>query len=353
MAGEKSEKATPKRRSDERKKGNVFQSKDAISVAALVANFTALSVLFPHVRTSLVSLLNRFFHDISRYDALTIEQMSSLWMSAALTFALVALPLLLVSLLINIVASGAQTKFNFAFDSIKFKLERINIMKGFGKLFSLRSIVELIKSVVKIVMLGTILYMVLIDRFHSIPKMLDMEFKESLGYLGSTIMSIVYSVGAVFVFLAAADYAYQWYEHEKNLKMSKQDIKEEYKQLEGDPVIKGKIKERQRMMAQRRMMQEVPKADVIIRNPTHYAIAIKYELGKHMAPMVIAKGMDDIALKIIDVASKHDIVTVENKPLARGLYEGVELNQPIPEEFYHGVAEVLAFVYQMKEKGVK
>ena len=148
-----------------------------------------------------------------------------------------------------------------------------------------------------------------------------------------------------FVFLALADYAYQWFEYEKNIRMSKQDIKEEYKQMEGDPQIKGKIKERQRMMSQRRMMQNVPNADVIIKNPTHYAIAVKYEMGKQRAPIILAKGMDNIALKILEVAKKNDIPSIENKPLARGLYEAVEINQEIPEKYYHAVAEVLAFVY--------
>lgn len=353
MAEEKSEKATPKRRSDERKKGNVFQSKDLTSVATLVASFLALNAFLPSIQSSLISLVYRINALVQNTTTLSIESTSNILLNAFMIFLLSSLPLLFASLLMHVAISGLQTRFIFSQENLKFKFERINIIKGLGKLFSLRSVFELVKSLLKISLLALVLYWVLADRFMMLPKLMDMEFKVTLSVIGSTILNIVWVVGAMFAFIALADYAYQWYEYEKNIKMSKQDIKDEYKQLEGDPFIKGKIKEKQRQMAQRRMMQEVPKADVIIRNPTHFAIAIKYELGKDRAPKVIAKGMDDVALRIIRIAEEHDIMIVENKPLARSLYEGVELDESIPETFYHVVAEVLALVYQMREEKKK
>lgn len=349
MASEKSEKATPKRRNDERKKGNIFQSKDAASVVVLLASFYALQFYFPSILNSLNRLINMSFDQIIHYKTLSVENIQLIYTQVTLIFMLITLPILFVSMGSNILVVGAQTRFIFTTSQIKFKYERIDIIKGFQKLFSLRSIFELTKSIIKIVVLGLIVYTTIEPRMNQLVGLFDMEFIQALMFLGSMIMSIVTSVGLFFVFLALVDYAYQWYEYEKNIRMSKQDIKEEYRQMEGDPQVKGKIKERQRMMSQRRMMQSVPKADVIIRNPTHYAIAVQYEMGKQRAPIILAKGMDNIAHKIIEIANKHDIPSIENKPLARGLYEAVEINQEIPEKYYHAVAEVLAFVYQLKK----
>lgn len=349
LASEKSEKATPKRRSDERKKGNIFQSKDAISVVVLLASFYALQFYFPSILSSLNRLINMSFDQIVLYKTLSVENIQLIYTQVTIVFMIITLPILFVSLGSNILIVGAQTRFIFTMSQIKFKFERIDLIKGFQKLFSLRSIFELLKSMIKIAVLSLIVYTTIEPKMNQLIGLFDMEFVQALKFLGSMTMSIVSSVGMFFVFLALADYAYQWYEYEKNIRMSKQDIKEEYRQMEGDPQVKGKIKERQRMMSQRRMMQNVPKADVIIRNPTHYAIAIQYEMGKQRAPIILAKGMDNVALKIIEVASKHDIPSIENKPLARGLYEAVEINQEIPETYYHAVAEVLAFVYQLKK----
>lgn len=352
MASEKSEKATPKRRSDERKKGNIFQSKDAVSVAVLLTSFYSLQFYFPSIISNLINLINSMFDQIVQIKSLSIESIQLIYIQVTIVFLIIALPLLIVSMGTNIIAVGAQTRFLYSMSTIKFKLERLDLLKGIQKLFSLRSLVDLFKSILKILILAAIVYSTLKPRMNSLIGLFDMEFMQVLVFLGQTIMSVVTSVGMFFIFLALADYAYQWYEYEKNIRMSKQDIKEEYRQMEGDPQIKGKIKERQRLMSQRRMMQNVPKADVIIRNPTHYAIAVQYEMGKQRAPIILAKGMDNVALKIIEVAEKHNIPSIENKPLARGLYESVEIDQEIPEKYYHAVAEVLAFVYQLK-KGKK
>ncbi|MGL5978935.1 MAG: flagellar biosynthesis protein FlhB [Erysipelotrichaceae bacterium] len=352
MAGEKSEKATPKRRKDERKKGNVFQSKDLVSVIGLVASFYFLKFYLPTMLNTIQSMLAYFFDSMFVIDSLHLGNIGDVWMHAMSALLLVALPMLLFTGFVNIMGSGAQTKFLFSKELLKFKLSKLNPISGLKKMFALRGVVELLKSMIKITVLIAILYFTLQPKLLELPRLMYMGFGASLTFLGDLILSIVTTAGALFIFLGAADFGYQWYEHEKNMKMSKQDIKEEYKQMEGDPLVKGKIKQRQQEMSQRRMMQEVPNADVIIKNPTHFAIALKYTPGKQRAPIVVAKGMDHVALKILELAKEHDVPTVENKPLARGLYESVELDQEVPETYYQAVAEVLAFVYELKQKGV-
>ena len=189
-------------------------------------------------------------------------------------------------------------------------------------------------------------------RMRELAVLMEGSVEGALIFTGNTVISLVDTVGVAFVFLAALDYMYQWWEYEKNLRMSKQEIKEEYKQTEGDPQIKGKIREKQRQMASRRMMQNVPKADVIIRNPTHYAIALGYDSGQNRAPVVLAKGADHLALKIVEAGEANGIYILEDKPLARGLYASVEVDMEIPEEYYQAVAGILAFVYKLNKKDV-
>ncbi len=257
---------------------------------------------------------------------------------------------MLIGGLASIIATIAQTRGLVSFQLLKPKFSRMNPLQGFKRLFSLRGLVELLKSILKIVILGIVIWNSLKDEIATIPMLMDMTIQQALVTAGSMMMGIVKTVAIIMVFVAAADYLYQWWEYEKNLRMSKQEIKEEYKQTEGDPQVKGKIREKQNAMARRRMMQNVPNADVVIRNPTHFAVALQYDPEHNRAPVVIAKGMDSLALRIVAIAEKHDIVTMENKPLARGLYENVELNAEIPDQFYQPVAEVLAFVYNLKKK---
>lgn len=241
----------------------------------------------------------------------------------------------------------------FSSKAFSFKAERIDPMKGLKKIFSMRSFVELLKSLIKITIVLYVIYSVIKKELFLMPRMMDMTFGQSLSKTGSIIMSIVTKAAIAFIFVAGADYLYQWWQYEKNLRMSKQEIKDEYKQTEGDPQIKSRIRAMQQQRAKQRMMQSVPSADVIIRNPTHYAVAIKYDQDKGSAPRVIAKGADSLALRIIAVAEENDVYVMENKPLARALYESVDLDREIPERFYRAIAEVLAFVYSLKKKELK
>ena len=196
-------------------------------------------------------------------------------------------------------------------------------------------------------------YTVLIDEVATLPMLIDMTPVMTINKTGEIIMDVVLKSGIAFVFLAAADYLYQWWDYEKNMKMSKQEIKDEYKQIEGNPQIKGRQRQLQQQRSRQRMMQNVPEADVVIRNPTHFAVALKFDRDKDRAPRVVAKGMDQLALRIVKVAEENDVYVTEDRPLARALYDAVEVGDEIPEEFYKAIAKILAFVYNLKDKNKK
>ncbi len=353
MAGEKTEKATPKRKQDERKKGNVFLSQEVITIFTLLATFYSLKLMMPAAMRTLEESIKYFSTLASSTSELTYGELGKIFINLLIVFAKVAAIPLLVCGMVAIIATMFQTKMLFSAKAFSFKAERINPMKGLKKIFSMRGFVELLKSLIKISIILYVIYSVIKGELFLMPQMMHMTFGQSLTKTGSIIMSIVTKAGIAFIFVAGADYLYQWWQYEKNLRMSKQEIKDEYKQTEGDPQIKGHIRSMQQQRAKRRMMQSVPTADVVIKNPTHYAIAIKYDQEKNKAPRVIAKGIDSLALRIIAVAEENDVHVVENKPLARALFESVDLDREIPERFYKAVAEVLAFVYSLKKKELK
>ncbi|MPM10796.1 Flagellar biosynthetic protein FlhB [bioreactor metagenome] len=250
----------------------------------------------------------------------------------------------------SIIFTGAQTKFLISKENIKFKFSKINPLSGIKRMFSIRSVVEVIKNLIKIAILGYLIYSSIMKNLLQVPKLAQVDLLSGINFIFTSIMAIVKKVVIAFVVISAFDFLYQWWEYEKNIKMSKQEVKEEYKQMEGDPKVKGKIKEKQRAISYSRMMQQVPQADVIIRNPTHFAVAIKYDIEKDRAPIVLAKGQDNVALRIIDKAKESNINIVENIPLARALYKTTEINHEIPLEYYEPIAEILAWVYRLKEK---
>jgi flagellar biosynthetic protein FlhB len=350
VAGEKTEKATSKRKQEERKKGNVLMSREVNVVLSLLAIFFALRIMTPRIFASLQQCISEYFAMGASVEVIGQAEIANYFIKGCILFATTALPLLLVSSFGIIVLTMGQTRMLFASEAFSFKGDRLNPLSGIKKMFSMRSLVELLKALVKIVVLGYIIYDELKDAVWTMPRLMDMTAGGAAAYTGSLILAIVWKAGAVFVVLAAADYFYQWWEFERNLRMSKQEIKDEYKETEGDPQIKSRQKARREQAARQRMMANVPKADVVIRNPTHYAVALQYDTDKHRAPVVIAKGMDHLALRIIQVARDNDVYIMENRPLARSLFEEVELEREVPETFYQAIAEVLAFVYNLKEK---
>ena len=346
----KTEKATPKKRRDERKKGNVFLSQDAVAVVTLLGSFAAFWLLAGRIGDQLAAYMGFCFSKVDLAEDLVIgDVLHELIMQALGLIARSVLPITLVTAGCAIVATFAQTRMLVSSELMKPKFSRINPLEGFKRLFSLKSVINALKGLLKISILMIIVYMSIDGMFHESAKYLYVDLKASAGHLFDQGMSMIVKIGIAFIALAALDFLYQWWDYERNLRMSKQEIKEEYKQMEGDPQIKGKIKEMQRKRAQSRMMQQVPQADVVIRNPTHYAVALRYRPEEDAAPIVLAKGVDELAFRIVKVAEEHKVPTIENVPLAHALYENAELDQEIPPELYNPVAEVLVYIFRLNE----
>ncbi len=256
----------------------------------------------------------------------------------------------LATVIAAVVVTFAQTKMLVSGELLRPKFSRINPLQGFKRLFSLKSIVDAFKGILKITILMIVIYISLKGMLEESPRYLYTDLMPSMRHMFDVGKTMVMRVIIAFVALGALDFFYQWWEYERQLRMSKQEIKEEYKQMEGDPQIKGKIKEAQRRMAQTRMMQSVPQSDVVIRNPTHFAVALRYKPEKDDAPIVLAKGQDELALRIVRVAEENGVKIIENVPLARGLYSTTELNREIPPEFYGAVAEILVHIIKLDQK---
>ena len=294
-----------------------------------------------------------FLHAFTEYvpqDRIDADKVMLIYGEILIQMAFILLPIMLIAMVAAVGANLFQFGLLFTAEPLKFDLKKIDPIKGLKRIFSIRAIVELMKSILKISFIGSTTSLIL---WMNIDKVLGLAFKTpadiltTIGQL-TALMGIVASF--VLLFISILDFFYQKFDYEKNLKMSKQDIKDEHKNSEGDPIIKSRIKQRQREMAMRRMMQEIPQADVVITNPTHYAIAIKYDDGDMDAPIVVAKGVDFVAQKIKLIAKEHEIVMVENRPLARAMYDEVEIGERIPEAFFKAVAEILAYVYRIQRK---
>lgn len=348
--GQKTEKATPKKRRDERKKGNVFFSNDAVSVAVLIVSLSVLVLTIP----GMVEQAGRFLRlcismagpaetqELGGSDQLLLQFLKAVAWSVG--------PLLCASAAAGVIATFLQTKMLVTGESLRPKFSRINPLEGFRRLFSLRSVIEALKGLLKILILLYLIYRFLAGVVDLFPKLLFTDLSTACSYLLDLSFQMAMQIALAYVVLAAADFFYQWWDYERQIKMSKQEIKEEFKQMEGDPQVKGKIKELQRKMAQSRMMQKVPEADVVIRNPTHFAVALRYKPDHDAAPLVLAKGQDAVALRIVKVAEEAQVAVVENVPLARALYATTEIGQEIPPELYNAVAEVLVYLYRLNSK---
>ena len=287
-------------------------------------------------------------------DSISLEQESvlayRLFAATAITFLKCSLPLLLSSMALGIAAHGVQTRFNISFKTLKPKFDRLYPISGIKKMFAVRNAVELLKNLLKIAVLGVLLFNLIKGDIVQVARMIDVEPLNSCIHLLQMAFQLILKVCMVFVIVAFFDFLYQRWEYEKNLKMTKQEVKDEYKQTEGNPEIKGRIRRIQRQMALSRMIQKVPEADVIVRNPTHVAVALKYDPKRHGAPVVLAKGQDELALRIVKAGEENGVFMIENKPLARALYASCRLDQEIPAEFYGAVAEILIYIYRASHR---
>ncbi len=348
--GNKTEKATPKKRRDERKKGNVFMSKDAVAVASLLGTFAVLWLLtstFAEQLSGFMTLcLTTAGQEVQDMGSLGGELAVQAIMVVAQTVGIISA----AAILCAVAATFAQTRFLVSTESIKPKFSRLSPLQGFKRLFSLKSLVETAKNLIKIIILMGIVFLSIRDMFLESSRYLYTDLPVAVAHLVEVAWGMVVRICIAFVAVAALDFFYQWWDYEKNMMMTKQEVKEEYKQMEGDPQVKGKIKEIQRRRAQQRMMQQVPGADVVIRNPTHFAVALRYKPGIDEAPIVLAKGQDNVAMRIVQIAEDHGIAVVENVPLARALFAQAELNQHIPPELYDPVAKVLVYIFKLNDK---
>jgi len=346
----KTEKASSKRRQDERKKGNVLISKDVIAIVSLIGSFYTLKSLFPMMIRGMQEVISYYFELAGTQEELTESVLADIARNMIFSFFKIAFPVIMITLLLSVVATVAQTKPMFVMDSLKPKFSRMNPLKGIKNMFSFKSAFDVLKGIFKISILIFILYHFIEDSMLVFARTIDMDIYNSILILLDLIMGLVFKIVLAFIAISVFDYFFQWWDYERQIKMSKKEMKEEYKQMEGDPQVKGKIKDIQRKMAMSRMMQSVPEADVVIKNPTHYAVALKYDAQKQLAPILVAKGQDLVALRIIEKAEELDIFVLENVPLARAIYATTQLNGEIPEEFYGTVAEILVYVYKLKNK---
>lgn len=347
----KTEKPTAKKRRDERKKGNVFLSQDAVAVVTLLGAFFTFWIMAGKIAEELAGYMGFCLSKCSLANSLIIgDIIHELVMEGLGVLLRSVLPITLITIGCAVIVTFSQTKLLISWELVKPKLSKLNPLQGIKRLFSLKSIVKTLVSLLKISLLMIIVYLSLRDMYIESAKYLYVDLRASSSHLFSKGMSMIVKIGIAFIALAAMDFMYQKWDYEKSLRMSKEEIKEEFKQMEGDPKVKGKIKEIQRRRAQERMMQQVPQADVVIRNPTHFAVALRYRPDQDNAPIVLAKGMDSLAMRIVKVAEENKVAVIENVPLARALYADAELDQEIPPELYNPVAEVLVYIFRLNEK---
>ena len=343
----KTEKATPKRRRDERKKGNVFMSQDAVAVVSLIGTCFTLSIMAGGIIHKTADFMAYCLRLCRQPLGAIVAQLPDLIMQGIMVIVTTVVPIMLVAAVSAVVATMYQTKMLVATELLKPKFSKLNPLSGLKRLFSLHSLINALKGVLKITVLMVIIYLTLEDLFLESSKYMHTDLTAAIAHLFDVAMGMVIRIAIAFVVLAAADYMYQRWDYEQKLMMTKEEVKEEYKQIEGDPKIKARIRDVQRQRARARMIQQVPQADVVIRNPTHYAVALRYKPETDNAPIVLALGADELAMRIVRVAEENGVPTLENPPLARALYAEAELNREIPPSLYNAVAEVLVFIFRL------
>lgn len=346
---DKTEQATPKRQQDAREKGQVAKSQEIPSVAVLLMGAAMLYFIFPRVYSNFLDLTSNILSSSGTVE-ITQDNIYPFGAGVLKRVFFTIVPFLLMVTVAGAASNILQIGFIFSMQSLEIKLSRINPAEGLNRIFSLHSIADMIKAILKIAIIGYTAYILIRREFGNFPTLMDMDVEAILSYIVWLTLRLVIWTGAILVMLAALDFGFRKWEHQKSLRMTKQEIKEEFRQAEGDPLIKARIKSLQREMARKRMMADVPKADVIITNPTHLAVAISYKNGEMRAPRVVAKGAGIIAEKIREIAKAHAVVIVENKPLAQTLYKVVEIGEEVPTNLYKAVAEILAYVYRLKRR---
>ena len=353
--GEKTEEPTSKKLEDARKDGKVSKSKEVSNALSLIAIFLTLKFMIGWLGNGLLNIFQVLYNMIPEavhtdYGNIRILAIQIVLRNAMLRILFFLSPFLIVGVIIAIVSNIIQFKWKVTFKPMQPKLSKFNPLSGLKKIVSTNSLLELFKAIVKIGIIAYVVYNTLHDKLGIIYQLYDIPLLSAIQTIGNLVIDVGLRISIFFILIGAADYMYQKWKFHDDMKMTKQEVKDEYKNSEGNPEIKGKQKQRMREASQRRMMQQVPEADVVITNPTHYAVAIKYDGEKYEAPVVLAKGEDYLAQRIKEIAKENGVEIVENKPLARMLYANVDVGEQVPPELYQAVAEVLAYVYQLKGK---
>lgn len=353
--GEKTEEPTAKKLSDARNEGQVAKGKDLTSAVMLLVLFMVLRFTVGNMGEGFIECFNKNYTQIgdlftSTHGEYNMQYTIALIQSAALDMLKLLIPFFGVGFIIAIVIELAQVKWKPTSKPLQPKLSKFNPINGIKRMFSVRTLVSLIKQVVILVVIFIVVYNKLKSRMSDIYMLYDIPLISAIMLLGDIIFDIGTVICVIYTIIGIADYVFEKRKFRKDMMMTKQEVKDEWKNTEGNPEVKNKIRQKMSEASRRRMMQAVPEADVVITNPTHFAVALKYEQNKGKAPVVIAKGEDYLAAKIKEAARENNIEIVENKPLARMLYYNVELDEEIPPELYQAVAEVLAFVYNIKNK---
>ncbi|MBP5330551.1 MAG: flagellar biosynthesis protein FlhB [Lachnospiraceae bacterium] len=350
--GEKTEEATPKKLDDARKEGQVAKSQDLNTAFELIVLFVILKVFVGMLATRFTDTFKLFYNSIETYseDQFTMNYFAAYFRSAAGQILITLLPILAASVAVAILVNALQVGWHPTGKPLEPKFNKINPLNGFKRLFKLDKLVDLLKALLKVGLVGYIAYTTFVDQMGIVNIVYDLTLFAAVMYVGNIVINFGIKVSIVFLIIGVGDFMYQKFKFARDMRMSKQEIKDEFKQTEGDPKIKGQIRQKMREASQRRMMQKLPEADVVITNPTHLACAIKYDKEIAEAPILLAKGADFLAERIKEVARENFIPIVENKPLARMLYHNVDIDEQIPEELYQMTAVVLSYVYSINGK---
>lgn len=346
--GDKSEEPTPHRLREAREKGQVAKSREITTAFLLLLSYFLFRYLGEFMWKHLVEMAQAIFQLVPEATDFNIPFAGYLLLLGLRAMAFVVLPIFGIVFIAAFMAEAMQTGFVFAVDPLTPKIERVNPLEGFKRMFSLQGFVELVKSLLKIVIVFYIAWYAAKDDLPYIIVLIEAHPWQAIVLGGNIAYNIAIRVGLFYIAVAILDYLYRRWEYMRNLKMTRQEVKEEYKRLEGDPMVKQRMRDLQRQVAHQRMMSAVPQADVVVTNPTHIAVALKYEQAKMKSPVVLAKGERKVAEEIRAIAERHEITIVQNETLARSIYRTTRVNQEIPSELYQAVAEVLAYVYKIK-----
>lgn len=351
--GEKTEPATAKKLRDAREEGKVAKSKELTAAFDLIVLFLVLRIFVSYVAERLIGSFTYTYTLIPDFVKINAKDVSGQAVSTLITnsflqILITCLPFFAFGLAITLVVSIYQVGWKVSTKPMMPKLDKFNPINGFKRIFSADSVFELVKSILKIGLIIYIAYTSIREEANNLFILYEISLNQAILLVGNVILDTGLKISIAYLIVGIADYIYSKHKFNEDMKMTKQEVKDEFKNTEGNPEIKGRQRQKMREVSQRRMMQDVPKADVVITNPTHYAVAIQYDAEKSMAPIVLAKGEDFLAQKIKEIAKENRVEIVENKPLARMLYANVDIGQEIPPELYQAVAEVLAMVYNMK-----